>query len=107
MMTTEPANKTVLIVDDEEHLRDIIAFDLRSLGLKILTAENGQEALAIAKQEPLGLVISDVRMPVMNGIQFLAHLRDVNASAPPFLFLTAFADIAAEDALAMGAEGFL
>lgn len=105
-MENEPL-KTVLIVDDEKHLREILRFDLRKFRYRILEAADGQQALQIAGQESIDLVISDVRMPLMTGDQLLQNLRNRNAAHPPFVFMTAFADISSEEALAQGAEAFL
>lgn len=99
--------KTVLVVDDEKHLREIVRFDMRKLGHRILEAENGQQAFQIVGQENIDLVISDVRMPVATGVQLLKELRNRDPGQPPFVFMTAFADISSEEALALGAEAFL
>ncbi|MFW7379338.1 MAG: response regulator [Oligoflexus sp.] len=99
--------KTVLIVDDEKQLRDIVRFDLRKLPLNILEAENGRQALDISGLNTIDLVISDVRMPVATGVELLKELRENNPGHPPFVFMTAFSDVSSEEALDLGAEAFL
>ncbi|RYZ59662.1 MAG: response regulator [Proteobacteria bacterium] len=99
--------KVVLIVDDEKILRDVVQVHLREMGLRIIEAENGQEALDIVFKEELDLIISDIQMPVTSGIEFLKALREKSPSSPPFVFTTAFSDISSEQALGMGAEAFL
>lgn len=86
--------KTILIIDDESGLRDLLAEDLSAQGYRPIMAENGQEGFdAILQNEP-DLVICDRAMPYMSGFELLTRLR---GSFPqyrkmPFIFLTALAD---------------
>jgi CheY-like chemotaxis protein len=84
---------TVLVVDDDSGLRGVLARALAEAGYRVLTAADGEEALALAGTliGQLGLVVTDVRMPVMDGITLagrLAHLP----SPPPVLFISGYAD---------------
>jgi len=65
----------ILIVDDEEEIRDMLSRHYRFLGYEILTASNGQEALEILSKERIEIVISDIMMPVMNGVELLSKIR--------------------------------
>lgn len=65
----------LLIVDDEADIRDMLARHFRFLGLAVSTAENGRVALEILRQEKIDIVISDIMMPEMNGIELLRALR--------------------------------
>ena len=60
---------TILIVDDETRLADVLATAMESFGFAALTAVSGQEALDIMGRETIDLVVSDLRMPGMNGLQ--------------------------------------
>jgi CheY-like chemotaxis protein len=101
------AVKKILVVDDEVYLREILAFDLEQQGYEVLQAESGRTALELVKTTPLDLVISDVRMPSGNGVELLRWIKQWSPHSPPFLFMTAFSDISADEALDLGATGFL
>ncbi|MGE0173295.1 MAG: response regulator [Oligoflexales bacterium] len=100
-------NKKILVVDDENLLREIISFDLTRKGYQVLEAGSGDEGLAVVQNQQVDLVISDVRMPSGTGIQLLDNLRAINPERPPFLFMTAFSDLSSEEAFDLGAEMFL
>lgn len=80
-------NKTVLIVDDEKNVRDISRAYLEKAGYQVFEAENGEEALDIYYAEDIHLVVLDVMMPKMNGIECLEAIRQ--SSEVPIIMLTA------------------
>jgi CheY-like chemotaxis protein len=96
--------KSILVVDDEENLRDAIAFDLKRKGYRVLTAENGSKAFAIIQSEHVDLVISDIRMPGGDGIELLKKSKRHQAALPVFIFITANSDLTEDDAYHFGAE---
>ena len=65
----------VLIVDDEEVLQDVLVTLLRKAGYKPLTAGSGEEALEIFEREPIDLVLLDLMLPGMNGMDVLREIR--------------------------------
>ena len=65
----------ILLVDDEPDILEILEFNLSNEGYQIFTAENGKEALALADQHLPHLIILDVMMPVMDGIETCERLR--------------------------------
>jgi len=67
--------KTLLLVDDETNILKALQRIFVSLGHRVLTAESGEQGLEIMAQEPVDLVVSDMRMPGMNGHQFLKQVR--------------------------------
>jgi DNA-binding NtrC family response regulator len=77
----------VLVVDDEQSIRDLIAAFLLTRGIIALKASNGQEALEIVRQQGLRptLLISDLVMPEMGGIELLGHLRQQDPELPVLL----------------------
>ena len=79
------ANNFVLAVDDEELTRELLAQALELLGFETRTAENGKVALAIMKQDIPELVITDIYMPVMNGIELLKEIRKLKKDLPVIL----------------------
>lgn len=97
-------SKTILVVEDEGFLREAIAYDLTLQGYEVMEATNGRTALeAIATQRP-DLVVSDIRMPEMSGIELLKELRRRDPFLPVVIFLTGYADLSREEALALGAD---
>ena len=66
-------NKSILIVEDEPDLADIYQTLLVQAGYKVELAHNGQEALELANANPPKLILLDLRMPVMDGVEFLKH----------------------------------
>ncbi len=66
---------TLLIVDDEKEIRDSLARRYKLKGMKTLTAENGLKALEILSEKKIDIVISDVIMPVMNGVELMKTIK--------------------------------
>src|SRR5512139_401663 len=84
---------TILVVDDEPEYRLIMRSVLLSEGYDVAVAENGEEALRKLQEMPIDLVISDIYMPVMDGIRFNRAARALpNYQTVPFLFVSAFDD---------------
>ncbi len=91
---TSVTPSTVLLVDDEPSILSSLRRLLRPVGYKIHTAENGKEGLAILEQEHVDLVISDMRMPEMDGAKFLEQVRS-RWPATTRILLTGYADVSA------------
>jgi DNA-binding response OmpR family regulator len=79
------AAQTVLIVDDDPDIRDSIEELLRSDGLPPATAANGEEALRALETGPVGVILLDLMMPVMDGRQFVEELRRRRIDIPVIL----------------------
>jgi two-component system, cell cycle sensor histidine kinase and response regulator CckA len=92
--TTRP---TVLLVEDDEMLRRVLARTLDDAGCRVLQAENGDVALAIARRlsRAVALVLSDINMPVMNGLEFAKRFRPLYPSVP-ILFMTGALPVASD-----------
>ncbi len=88
-----PAGFAVLVVDDEPNILSALRRMLRAHGYRVQTAPGGSEALALLAQTPVDLIISDMRMPEMNGAEFLRRSREHVPDAVRIL-LTGYADIA-------------
>ncbi|MCP4106985.1 MAG: response regulator [Desulfobacteraceae bacterium] len=68
-------DKTILLADDEEGIRKVLGISLADLGYEVLTAENGWEALHIFRKNRPFLVLTDIKMPVMDGIELLRQIK--------------------------------
>ena len=87
--STTPA-KTVLVMDDEQDILDLVRFRLVHDGYRVLTASDGQTGLTLAQQERPDLCILDVMMPKLSGLEVLARLRaDPATAATRVILLTA------------------
>ncbi|MCY9863804.1 ATP-binding protein [Vibrio coralliirubri] len=75
-------NKKVLIVDDVEFNREILEFHLNALGCECMTANDGLEALALASEHEFDVVLTDISMPVMDGIELASELEKRKPSLP-------------------------
>jgi len=82
----------VLIVDDEENILSALQRLFRKEEYEILTAQSGEEALETLDRQPVDLIISDLKMPTMNGIEFLAKAREKIPDALRIM-LTGHADL--------------
>jgi two-component system alkaline phosphatase synthesis response regulator PhoP len=84
------SNKKALVVDDEIHIVQVVAIKLKNNDFDVVTAENGAEALDLAKSFKPDIIISDYQMPVMSGLEFVENLRkDQDTSQIPVVMLTA------------------
>lgn len=94
----------VLLVDDEPDAREVAQTALTSLGAHVVAASTGAQALSLLEEVPVDVLVSDIAMPAMDGLQLLAQVRSAHgAAAPPAVALTALAaDWQRRDALAAG-----
>ncbi|NOY65222.1 MAG: response regulator [Nitrospirae bacterium] len=89
-MKLNDGEKTVLIVDDNETVLLALEFNLQSSGYRVLKASEGKQALQIALSEHPDVIVSDIAMPEMDGIELCRRLREnPEFSEMPFIFLTA------------------
>jgi signal transduction histidine kinase len=101
--------KRILVVEDEYHIRQNLQQILEFSNYEVFLAEDGEEALTIAFQEKLDLILSDVRMPKMDGFQLLKALRaHAITQLIPVIFLTARADrLDQRQAMDLGADDYI
>jgi two-component system, chemotaxis family, chemotaxis protein CheY len=102
----------VLIVDDSSVMRKIVERSLRQAGLdltQVLEAGNGAEALAALQTSPVDLILCDINMPVMDGLEFIKQLPGVeNAKGVPVIMITTEGSEAhVVQALSAGARGYI
>ncbi len=65
----------ILLVDDEEGIRKVLGISLMDIGYQVITAENGREALAAFRQHTPPIVLTDIKMPLMDGIDLLQYIK--------------------------------
>jgi DNA-binding response OmpR family regulator len=80
-------SKTILVVDDKANVRTLVREYLTEQGFRVVTAENGQNALYVARQEKPDLILLDIMMPEMDGFEFIRAYR--KESDKPIILLTA------------------
>lgn len=80
---------TVLIVDDESEIREIIAMNVTPLGFHVLEAADGGQAMEVVQKHPVDVILSDLMMPRVSGLALLNKLRE-HGFMQPFIFLTAY-----------------
>ncbi len=99
----------VLVVDDEQDLRDLIEYNLKQTGHSVITAEDGVKAVELAESKVPDIIVLDIMMPRLNGIEVAKRLRsNPQTSKIPILMLTAKADEAHElEGLDAGADDYV
>ncbi|MFZ5603339.1 MAG: response regulator, partial [Pseudomonadota bacterium] len=81
--------KNIMIVDDSASLRQVVAIALRGAGYDVIEAQNGQDALSKLDGKKIHLIISDVNMPVMDGITLVKEVKKLPAyKFTPIIMLT-------------------
>jgi DNA-binding NtrC family response regulator len=77
----------ILVVDDEPHIVDFLSLLLEDEGYRVRQARNGREALSAIEQEPPHLIISDVMMPDVNGVELVQQLERLRSEPQPKVIL--------------------
>ncbi|MDA8164161.1 MAG: sigma-54 dependent transcriptional regulator [Desulfobacteraceae bacterium] len=98
---------TILVVDDEPNYQVVLSELLREEGYEVYTAGGGQEGLRLARATDLDLIITDMRMPGMSGIELLKAVKELNRDLP-VIMITAFGEVdKAVEAMRAGAFNYL
>lgn len=98
-----------LVVDDDADIRELVAFKLEQLGFEVLTAADGEEGLRLAEEVRPEIVLLDIMMPKLSGIDVCRRLREQpSTAATPVILLTAKAQEAdVERGFAVGADDYI
>jgi two-component system chemotaxis response regulator CheY len=102
-------SKKLLIVDDSASMRSVVSMTLKGAGYDVIEACDGKDALAKLDGQKLNLIISDVNMPVMDGLTFIKQVKQLPAyKFTPIIMLTTESDQAKRDqARAAGAKAWV
>ena len=101
--------KTILTVDDSSSVRQMVKFVMSSAGYAVREAEHGRDGVARVRESQFDMIITDLNMPVMNGMDFIKEVRRIPAyKGTPIIFLTTESDPGIKQAgKAAGATGWL
>jgi len=98
---------TVLVVDDELHYRDIMKGWFEKEGARVLTAENGARGLELLQKNDVHAIVTDIRMPIMDGAEMIKQARARGKYTPAAVSVTGFSDLVPRDAYDLGIEAQL
>ena len=103
----EPRAATILVVDDERSMREMLAIVLRREGYSVVLADGGRAAVKLLNRQPVDLIVSDIRMPDMSGVEVLREAKKIDQEIIGIM-VTAFTSTeSAIEALRLGAYDYL
>jgi DNA-binding NtrC family response regulator len=97
----------ILIIDDEQGIRDLLDTLLRRKGYDVVVAENGREGLKVFRRERPDVVVLDLKMPVMDGLTVLQEIRTLDPTKPVIILTGAGTPEAEQQARALGVTEFV
>ena len=100
-------NKTILSVDDSDTIRSVLAMILKNFNFNPVMAKNGEEGLELFKNNEVDLIISDINMPVMDGITFIKEIRKIDKDIPILTLTTESDQNVRKQGTEAGANGWL
>lgn len=103
------SKQTILVVEDEKALNDAYSTILTKEGFKVLSAFDGEEALSVAETNHIDLILLDLRMPKVNGIEFLKAYDLAEQDNPPIVIVFSNLDMQSEidEAFSLGATKYM
>src|SRR5262249_7363462 len=101
------AAEKILVVDDEQSMTQFLGIVLRKEGFQVTTVNSGRDALDKIRMEPFDVVISDIKMPGMDGIQLLQGIKKHDPNIPVVLMTAYASQQSAIDAVNLGAFQYL
>jgi CheY-like chemotaxis protein len=100
-------NARILIADDEPDMREIFAAWFRSLGCSVTEVADGKDALDALKSERFDAIVTDVRMPRVNGVELVHQLHQSGHYIPIVIFVSGYVDLTLPDAFNLGVEALM
>ena len=109
VQSARPQPATILVADDEQDIRELVAYRLSRSGYTIVEARDGQEAFELAADQALDMAVLDVMMPRLNGFDLTERLRHVPATKqlPILLMSASVQEVDISRGFAAGADGYL
>ncbi len=103
------SKQTILVVDDERDILDLLEYNLKKVGFNVFKAENGEEGISKAKENRPDLILLDIMMPKMDGLEAVEIMRtDSDLKKTPIIFLTAKSDEKTEiESLNKGGDDYI
>lgn len=95
------SNITILVVDDEEQLKETVIMHLELEGFNVLSACNGKEALEVLENNHVDFVLSDIKMPELDGMELTVEIRKKYKEVPVVLLVTGFSKYSEKQASKM------
>jgi CheY-like chemotaxis protein len=95
------------VVDDEPHYREIMTGWFEREGSRVLAADNGVRALELLQKHEVNVIVTDIRMPVMDGTELVKRVKAMGKYTPAAVSITGFSDLAPRDAYDLGIEAQL
>ena len=105
-ITNDAPSALVLVVDDDDDIRDILSYGIKASGSRCLTAESAEAALKVLNSEPVEVVISDVQMQGMSGLDLCRQIKD-HYDADVIIITGLVNNYAYEEIIAQGASDFI
>jgi DNA-binding NtrC family response regulator len=102
----KPDQMNILLVDDENTLREIVAMQIEEEGYRVAQAASGNDAFEIIKSTDIDLVISDMRMPNGSGEDLLKMINTLDKK-PIFIMITGFSELSKKEIMGLGAKDML
>jgi putative two-component system response regulator len=100
-------HNTVLVVDDDPYVLESISSLLQAFGFSVVTCENAQKAIQTVNRNGIDVVLTDIKMPGVTGVELLGHIHQLDSQLPVIL-MTAYAELdVAVDAIKRGAFDFI
>lgn len=106
-MSFKGRNIKVLVVDDDQMMLEVLKELLSETGALVDTGENGLEGFNKFSEADYDLIISDIQMPKLNGVDFLKKVREVNTKKPRFILITGFSSYSADEVKKLGANALI
>lgn len=97
----------ILVVDDDSAVLSFLEHFLTKKMYQVFTAKSGPEAIEIVQKEPLHLVLLDIRMPMMNGIEVLKEIKKVNPKIGVIMITAVQEEEIAQEAMKLGADDYI